>query len=61
MDLLTLPPPDQLRERIADCERELKALRRLLRASQDAYAAEAARRTRTGRRPNGEKGVAHGA
>jgi hypothetical protein len=46
MDAILLPPPDELRRRIAACEAELKSLRRLLRASQDAHDAEAARRRR---------------
>ena len=46
MGTLTLPPPDELRRRISDCERELKALRRLLRVSQDATDAEEARQSR---------------
>ncbi|HKI35181.1 MAG TPA: hypothetical protein VKA46_25210 [Gemmataceae bacterium] len=46
MDLLTLPPPECIRERIANCERELKALRRLLRVSQVVRDAEEARQSR---------------
>jgi hypothetical protein len=45
MDLF-LPPPDRIIERIELCERELKALRRLLRTSKHAYDADEARRRR---------------
>lgn len=45
-----LPPPDQVREHIAAAEEELRALRRLLRASlANAKATEARRR----RKPQG--------
>jgi hypothetical protein len=44
--LLTVPPPDQLRQRIASCERELKALRRLLRIAKNVSVAEEARQAR---------------
>jgi hypothetical protein len=47
MGTITLPPPEEIRQRIAACERELRALRRLLRASQDAYDAQEARQART--------------
>jgi hypothetical protein len=46
MDTLFLPPPDRILERIELCERELKSLRRLLRASRHAHAAADARRRR---------------
>jgi hypothetical protein len=48
MGPITLPPPEELRLRIAACERELKSLRRLLRASQDAYDAQESRQAREG-------------
>jgi hypothetical protein len=48
MDPITLLPPDDIRRRIAACEGELKALRKLLRASQDAYDADRYRRERAG-------------
>jgi hypothetical protein len=44
MDTISLPHPDQLRARIEACEAELRALRRLLRSSQDAADADAAKR-----------------
>jgi hypothetical protein len=43
---ITLPQPDELRERIAACEVELKSLRRLLRMSRAMQDAEAARKRR---------------
>jgi hypothetical protein len=43
---IPLPHPDELRRRIDACEGELKALRKLLRASQDYYDAETNRRKR---------------
>jgi hypothetical protein len=48
MEPITLPHPDDLRKRIESCEGELKALRKLLRASQDAYDADHYRRQRQG-------------
>jgi hypothetical protein len=51
---LVVPTPDEVRRRIAECEAELKALRRLLRTSQDAHDAEEARRLREApQRPEG--------
>jgi len=47
MEPIVLPPPDEIRQRISDCEQELKALRRLLRASVAAHDAAAARQRRT--------------
>jgi hypothetical protein len=47
METITLPPPHELRQRIGDCEAELKALRWLLRMSRAAQDAKEAR----GRRP----------
>ncbi|HTU18787.1 MAG TPA: hypothetical protein VMG10_12065 [Gemmataceae bacterium] len=44
---IRLPSPDALQRRIADCQAELRSLRRLLRVAQDAYDAEAARRRRS--------------
>jgi hypothetical protein len=46
MSTITLPPPDELRRRITDCETELRALRRLLRMSRAAHDADDARRRR---------------
>lgn len=46
MSTLQLPPPEQIRERITATEDELKALRRLLRASVAAAKAEEAKRKR---------------
>jgi hypothetical protein len=46
MDTLSLPHPDEIRRRIASCEGELKALRKLLRAAQDAHDADDFRRQR---------------
>jgi hypothetical protein len=43
---LVIPSPDQLRERIAQCELELRALRRLLRMSVSAAVALEAREAR---------------
>jgi hypothetical protein len=48
MDALTLPPPEQLDQRIAECELELKALRRLRRMAHAAHIAAQARRAREG-------------
>jgi hypothetical protein len=42
----TLPSPDELRQRIADCEIEIKSLRRLLRMSWAWEDANAARHRR---------------
>jgi hypothetical protein len=42
MGTITLPPPDQIRQRIDSCVQELKSLRRLLRMSQDMRDAEEA-------------------
>jgi hypothetical protein len=47
MNLITVPTPDQLRQRIADCEEELRELRRLLRMSLAMSHATEARRRRT--------------
>jgi hypothetical protein len=46
MEPITLPQPEQLRQRIADCELELRSLRRLLRMSIAADDANQARRRR---------------
>jgi hypothetical protein len=46
MNTTTLPPPDELRQRIADCEEELRALRRLLRMSAAMRSATEARERR---------------
>ena len=46
MDAITIPTPDLLRQRIADCEQELRSLRRLLRMAQHAQDAEDARQRR---------------
>jgi hypothetical protein len=46
METLTLPPPDEIQERITACEIELKSLRRLLRMSRAMRDAEAARQRR---------------
>jgi hypothetical protein len=43
---LTLPHPDELRQRIASCERELRQLKLLLRTSVRLHAAEESRRER---------------
>jgi hypothetical protein len=43
---LTVPPPEQIRRRIADCEVELRSLRRLLRLSAAARAAAEASQRR---------------
>lgn len=59
MDTIILPPPDDIRERIASCEAELKSLRRLLRASQDAHDARDARRRRERPAPSPTGGAAH--
>jgi hypothetical protein len=45
---ITIPSPDQIRVRISACEDELRALRRLLRLSNNAVKAEEARRRRQG-------------
>jgi hypothetical protein len=44
---IQLPAPDQVRQRIAAAEDEIKALRRLLRVSNAAVRAEEARLRRT--------------
>lgn len=46
MEPITIPTPDQLRQRIAECERERRALQRMLRLSQAATDADEARRAR---------------
>jgi hypothetical protein len=46
MNSLTIPPPDELQRRIAACEAELKALRRMLRLADAAEQAEQARQRR---------------
>jgi hypothetical protein len=46
MENVMLPSPEQIDERIADCELELKSLRRLRRMSQAARDAAQARRRR---------------
>jgi hypothetical protein len=46
MEPIILPPPDQIRKRIEDCEQELKSLKRLLRASIAAHDAAEARQRR---------------
>jgi hypothetical protein len=46
METTLLPLPEQLRQRISACEQELRALRRLLRVSQDMQDAANARRRR---------------
>ena len=57
---LQLPPPDLVRERIAAIEDELKALRRLLRASVAAEQAEQARLRRLAlESSDGGEGAAH--
>jgi hypothetical protein len=48
MDQLTIPTPEQLDQRITECELELKALRHLRRMAQAAHVAEQARRAREG-------------
>jgi hypothetical protein len=49
MERITIPTPDEIRQRITDCERELKALRRLLRMALHALDAAEARHRRAGR------------
>jgi hypothetical protein len=46
MDTITIPAPDQIRQRIASCEEELRSLRRLLRLSLTAKQADDARQQR---------------
>jgi hypothetical protein len=46
METVTLPPPDQIRRRIGDCEQELRCLRRLLRMSRAIHDADEARQRR---------------
>lgn len=48
MEPIVLPPPDEIRQRIEYCTKELKALRRMLRTSIDAHEAAAAREGRRG-------------
>jgi hypothetical protein len=47
MESTTVPPPEELLQRINDCEIELKSLRRLLRVSQSLRDANEARQRRT--------------
>ncbi|HTU22879.1 MAG TPA: hypothetical protein VMG10_32870 [Gemmataceae bacterium] len=56
MKPIQLPHPDEIRRGIDACEREMRALRRLLRTCQDAYDADAARRLREGK-PLSTEGV----
>jgi hypothetical protein len=58
MENITLPPPEQLQQRIADCETELKSLRRLLRVTKAMRDAEEARKRRCQSPPARE--AAHG-
>jgi hypothetical protein len=53
METRTVPPPAQIQQRIADCEAELKALRRMLRLSRAMRDAEVARAGRTAAREKG--------
>jgi hypothetical protein len=46
MEIIELPRPDLIRQRISDCEIELKSLRRLYRMARALYDAEEARRWR---------------
>lgn len=48
MDVLTIPPPEQLREQIKALETELRALKRLMRLSLPAAIAHDARQRRGG-------------
>jgi hypothetical protein len=50
-----LPPPDRILARIDTCRAELKALQRLLKASQAAARAEQARRQHTVRQAEGQE------
>jgi hypothetical protein len=47
MENITLPPPEEIRHRIADCELELKSLRRLFRMVQALQDAAKARERRS--------------
>jgi hypothetical protein len=44
MESITVPTPENIQDRIAACENELRSLRKLLRLSRAAQAAEDARR-----------------
>jgi hypothetical protein len=57
MEMIVLPPPEQIDKRIAACELELKALRRLRRMAHAARVAEQARLVREG--PTVEAGEVH--
>jgi hypothetical protein len=46
MSTLTIPPPEQIVDRIKICREEMAALRKLLRLSKAAAEAEMARRHR---------------
>jgi hypothetical protein len=46
MNSITIPHPDEIRSRIASCEAELRALKKLLRVAQLADDAEDARQRR---------------
>jgi hypothetical protein len=60
METLTVPPPDQLLQRIAACETELKALRKLLRIAKNVSVADEARQARLGdSRPARAAGAGH--
>jgi hypothetical protein len=46
MEIINVPHPDEIRQRIAECRSELKALGRLLRMSEAARIAQDARQRR---------------
>ncbi len=51
MSTIELPPPDEIERRIAECELELRELKRLLRMSRSAHEANAARERRRASTP----------
>jgi peptidoglycan hydrolase CwlO-like protein len=57
MENITVPPPEEIQQRIADCEQELKSLRQLFRLSQAIRDAKEARQRRA--RSAQEGGVLH--
>ncbi len=46
MESRSIPPPETIRQRIRDCEQELRALRKLLRISLTLQTADQARERR---------------
>jgi hypothetical protein len=46
METISIPAPEEIQSRIADCESELRCLRRLLRLSRTAQSAADAKKRR---------------